>query len=200
MNIFTKYGFAGTLYLIVCTIRTRLFYPKARLIRFPIDIRGKKFISLGAGFTTGRGCRIEALPEVPGTTTCIKIGTNVQINDYVHITGLKAVEIGNNVLIASKVYISDVSHGNYNGEELQADPGSIPADRLLIHKPIKIGNNVWIGEGVCILPGVTIGNGSIIGANAVVNKDIPSNSIVGGVPAKVLKVYNDQTLKWERIK
>lgn len=52
---------------------------------------------------------------------------------------------------------------------------------------IKIGNNVWIGHGVYVMPGITIGDNSIIGAKAVVTKDIPSDSIAVGVPARVIK-------------
>ena len=54
--------------------------------------------------------------------------------------------------------------------------------------PIKVGNNVWIGESARILSGVTIGDGAIIGANAVVTHDVPSGAVVGGVPAKVIKM------------
>jgi len=63
-----------------------------------------------------------------------------------------------------------------------------PADRdLYIKGPVHIGNNVWMGDRVCILSGVTIGDGAVIAANAVVTKYVPAYSVVGGVPAKVLK-------------
>ena len=57
-------------------------------------------------------------------------------------------------------------------------------------KKVVIGNNVWIGSGAHILSGVTIGDNSIIAAGALVNKDVPSNVIVGGMPAKVIKEIN----------
>lgn len=60
-------------------------------------------------------------------------------------------------------------------------------------KPIKIGNHVWIGINATILKGVTIGDGAIIAAGAVVNKDVEENSLVGGVPAKILK----KNIFWE---
>jgi maltose O-acetyltransferase len=53
--------------------------------------------------------------------------------------------------------------------------------------PVRIGNDVWIGGNVTILPGVTIGNNVVVAAGAVVNKDVPDNSLVGGVPAKLIR-------------
>jgi maltose O-acetyltransferase len=58
-------------------------------------------------------------------------------------------------------------------------------------KPVHIGNDVWIGGNVTILPGVTIGNNVVVAAGAVINKDVPDNTLVGGVPAKVIKVIED---------
>jgi acetyltransferase-like isoleucine patch superfamily enzyme len=192
------YSFSGLTRLIISTVRTRLFFPRAKLIRFPIDIRGKKYLKYGSGFTTGRGCRLESYP-VDEKSVTISIGTNVQINDYVHITGIKSIEIGNNVLIASKVYISDSIHGSYSGNESDSNPSSIPKDRKLFFKEVCIKDNVWIGESVSILPGVTIEEGSIIGANSVVTKNIQKNSIAAGNPARIIKQFNPSTKKWERV-
>jgi acetyltransferase-like isoleucine patch superfamily enzyme len=193
-----KYGWQGTLYLFFSVIRTKLLFSKARLIRFPIDIRGKRHIRIGTGFTTGTNCRLEALPIEPGQNKVLVIGDFVQMNDQVHITACQSVTIGNHVLMASKVYISDVSHGEYSGFH-HSSPHEPPADRQLAARPVIIENNVWLGDGVCVLPGVTIGYGSIIGANAVVNRSIPSLSIAVGIPARVVKRYNEETKVWERI-
>ena len=72
-------------------------------------------------------------------------------------------------------------------------------DRKLSAKPVIIHDDVWIGEMVSILPGVEIGKGSIIGANSVVTKYIPDYSIAAGNPAKVIKQYNFNTKRWEKI-
>ncbi len=196
-TIITRYGFLGSIELLFSWMRTKLFYPKARLIRFPIDMRGKKHIQYGKGFTTGRGCRIEAYPEKEKTKTII-IGENVQINDYVHITGVKKVLIGNNVLIAGKVYISDSNHGNYSASKEDSDPLSIPKDRPLFSKEVIIEDCVWLGESVAVLAGVTIGKGSIIGANSVVTKNIAPYTIAAGNPARMIKKFNFETAKWEK--
>lgn len=129
----------------------------------------------------------------------MKFGDNVQINDFVHIAAAKNVEIGNNVLIASKIFISDICHGEYADIENMSDPNEHPNDRKLSAKPVIIHDDVWIGEMVSILPGVEIGKGSIIGANSVVTKSIPEYSIAAGNPAKVIKQYNFNKKQWKKI-
>ncbi len=183
--------------LIYFKIRTLLIFKNARLIRFPIDIRGKKYMSVTNGFTTGFGCRIESYPE--GNYKTLFIGEDFQMNDYVHITAMKSVIIGKHVLLASKVYISDCSHGNYNGHEKHSSPLEIPKNRKMYAKPVVIGDNVWLGEFVSVLPGVKIGKGTIVGANSVVSRDLPDNVIAVGSPARPIKKYNFETNKWEII-
>ena len=173
-------------------IYTKLFFRHARLIRRPIYIRGKKGWHYGKGLTTGHGCRIDASNK----KTTLKIGENARIGDYVHINAEENVVIGDNVLIASKVFISDASHGNYSNDN-QSNPLVAPSERELIKKPVFIGNNVWIGENVVILGGTTIGNGCVVGANSVLTgKDYPDNSIIVGIPARVIKRFDVSTKKW----
>jgi len=100
--------------------------------------------------------------------------------------------------MASKIFISDLNHGNYSNEN-QDSPLIPPAKRKLITAPVFIEDNVWIGEFVSILPGVTIGEGTIIGANSVVSRSLPPNVIAFGSPAKPIKEYNFDTQKWEKI-
>ena len=183
--------------LIINFIKTKIFFPKARIIRFPFDIRGKKYIKYGKNFTTGTGCRIEAYKFLAKDPKLI-IGNDVQINDYVHLACAESVIIGDNVLIASKVYISDINHGKYSGEN-QSSPYERAAERIISSKPVKIMENVWIGENCAILPGVVIGANSIIGANSVVSRNIPENCIAVGNPARIIKKYNDDTKKWEKV-
>ena len=173
-----------------------LFYNKSRLIRRPFYIRGKKNINLGKGLTTGVGCRLDALPII--NKTVISIGKNVQLNDYVHIGAIDSITIGNNVLIASKVFITDHNHGDYSKDN-QENPNIFPSKRTLYSKAVSIQDNVWIGETVSILPGVTIGKGSIIGTMSVVTKDIPPYCIAVGSPAKVIKEYSFLSNRWEGV-
>lgn len=177
-------------------ILTKLFYPKARLIRRPAFIRGKNSLVYGTGLTTGHGCRF----DLPGTgEKTLFIGKNCEIGDMVHIVAHERVEIGDDCLFASKIFISDTEHGSYSGSELDSNPGIPPKNRSLTTKPVKIGDRVWIGENVCILSGVEIGEGSIVGANSVVTRNVEANTIMVGVPAKAIKKWDDNSKRWIKI-
>ena len=197
MSLFKTYSLIQIFYFIIFKLRTFFIFKNARLIRFPIDLRGKKFIAVEKGFTTGVGCRIEAYPE--GDNKVLFFGENFQMNDYVHITAMQSVRIGKNVLLASKIYISDCSHGSYAGNNDDSSPQEIPKDRKMFSKSVVIEDNVWLGEFVSVLPGVTIGKGTIVGANSVVSKSLPSNVIAVGNPAIPIKKYNFQSNRWEKI-
>ena len=102
------------------------------------------------------------------------------------------ITIEDNVLFASNVIVTNENHG-MNPES------SVPyMDQKLIAKDVSIGEGSWIGEKVCILSGVSIGKKCIIGAGSVVTKSIPSYSIAAGNPAKILKVYNFESKRWEK--
>lgn len=106
----------------------------------------------------------------------ISVGKNVFINSGCRFQDQGGIIIGDGVLIGHNVVLATLNH--------DIDPNK----RSDMHPaPIIIGNNVWIGSNVTVVPGVTIGNGAIIGAGSVVTKDIPSNVVVGGIPAKIIK-------------
>ncbi|HAS91570.1 MAG TPA: acetyltransferase [Clostridiales bacterium] len=187
-----EYTFSEFIKTVCSWASTKIFYSGARLIRRPFYLRGKSSLASYQGLTTGHSCRF----DLPGKNLkTLYFGKDCEIGDNVHIVAYEKVSIGDNCLMASKIFISDTSHGNYSGE-VQSSPSEVPNDRALITKPVIIGDNVWIGENVCILLGVTIGNGCIIGANSVVNKSLPSNSIAVGIPAKIVKEYNSVTMQW----
>lgn len=192
-----KYSLVGILELMYFKFRTYLLFRNARLIRFPFRLRGKKYIYIGKNFTTGFNCRIDAFGGGQLKNLLI-IGDNVQINDSVHLAAVNEVRIGNNVLIASNVFITDHNHGDYSGSE-QDSPYTPPSSRPLHSQKVVIADNVWIGEYVVILPGVTIGEGSIIGSSSVVSKSVPPFSIAVGSPARIIKKYNFDTTKWEKV-
>ncbi len=105
-----------------------------------------------------------------------RIGKNVFINHACSFLGIGGITIEDDVLIGPKVNLITESH--------PLDPAE---RKSLTVKPIVIKRNAWIGAGVTILPGVTVGENSVVAAGAVVSKDVPDNTVVAGVPAKVIK-------------
>ncbi len=110
----------------------------------------------------------------------LKLGANNYFNRNLRITCFEKIEIGSDCLFADGVQLYDHDH--------RSDDLSRPINQQGYAKaPIKIGNNVWLGARVIVLKGVSIGDGAVVAAGAVVTRDLPPNSICGGVPAKVIK-------------
>lgn len=153
----------------------------------PHQLKGLQYISIGYDTGFGRGAILTAWDEFAGCrhTPVIRIGNHYSIGEHSHITACHSITIGDNLLTGRYVYISDNAHGEAVASQLAIPPSQRP---LYVKGPVVIGNNVWIGESARILSGVTIGDGAIIGANAVVTHDVPSGAVVGGVPAKVIKL------------
>lgn len=107
------------------------------------------------------------------------IGTNstMQVNENSTIFVGSNCQISHNVRIYTSSHIADQDFTN-------------STDRLNIEADVIIGNGVWIGANVFINPGVTVGDNSVIGANSMVSKNVSANSIVGGVPARLIRVKN----------
>ncbi len=194
----SHYSFSQIIKLSIWVLRTKLICPKAKLFSFPVDIRGRKYVDFGVNLSIGVGFRLEAFPNGINSPSVV-FGNNVQLNDYVHIVAMNNVTIGNNVLMASHIFISDNSHGSYKGDENDSNPEIAPIKRDYPTSPIIIGDNSWICEGVMIMPGTTIGRGCIIGAHSIVRGSIPDYSIAVGNPAKVVKRYNFDSNRWERV-
>ena len=165
------------------SVGTGVYFPES------FDVKNPKYISIGDNFSSLRDLRLEAWDSYMGDrfSPQITIGNNVCLNADVHIGCINKIVIGNNVLMASRIYISDHSHGEVTWKEIAISP----VQRKLYSKgPVIIGDNVWIGENVSILPGITIGTNAIIGANAVVTHDVPANAVVGGNPARIIKTLD----------
>lgn len=160
---------------------------------------GTRFIFVGERLSIGRYAWIEVVAESVEETCSpmIKIGQGFHASERLHISVINRVEIGDDCLFGSGVYISDHNHGSYKGSE-QSHPNELPVERKLIsHGTVIIGSRVWMGDNVIIVGPVTIGDGVVVGANSVVTRDVPDNVIVAGVPAKILKQFNLITGQWE---
>jgi acetyltransferase-like isoleucine patch superfamily enzyme len=165
------------------------------------QIRGAKYIEVNS-FSAGSRIRIDAIDKFNDQifSPSIKIGDNFITNNDIHIACTGRIEIGNNVLLGSNIYITDHDHGIYaNSSDIQySSPFEQPGLRHLNSDGyVIIGDNVFIGEYVTILKNVEIGEGCIIGAHSLVTKNISPYSIAAGNPARVIKKYNFQIGAWE---
>jgi acetyltransferase-like isoleucine patch superfamily enzyme len=187
-------------------IRNRLsnYYNKTRfkyygdnaVILKPCMITNPKYIEIGEGVFIREYARIEAVDAYRGKkfnpVITIKKGTHIE--QFFHVGACECVEIGENVLIAGRVYISDHNH------EFRSIDKPILEQDIELGGKVVIEDNAWLGEGCVVLPGVTIGKGSVIGSNAVVTKNVPPFSVAVGIPARVIRQYSPQTKSWELLK
>lgn len=148
-------------------------------------VNGVKYMQIGDNSYFGDCSWIEAIDAYGGQrfSPTLTIGNNFSMQRNCHIGCIYNIKIGDNVLLGSKVYITDHYHGEITKEAL-ATP---PIKRPLWGRPVKIGSGCWIGDNVCIMPGVTLGDNVIVGANAVVTHSFPENVVIAGCPAKIIK-------------
>jgi lipopolysaccharide O-acetyltransferase len=164
-------------------------------------LRGLSAMQIGTDLFVAEGLWMEAIEKYFGQRfkPRLVIGNNVTVSRWCHIAATNHVHIGSGVLMGSKVMITDHNHGKYSGNN-QSWASTPPTSRQLSNDlEVFVGDNVWLGDGVVVLPGVSIGEGAVIGANSVVVSNIPPFTIAAGVPARVLKVFDNKTGNWKRI-
>lgn len=162
--------------------------PHNSIIAYPCSLQGGGGKTISIGHNTRieshgiLGCWMKY--DEQQFTPSITIGDHCLIGEYNHISACNRISIGDGLLTGRYVYIGDNTHGDLSWE----DASIPPIKRKLVSKgDVIIGNNVWIGDKATILAGVSIGDNVIVAANAVVTKDVPSHSVVAGVPAKIVK-------------
>lgn len=159
---------------------------KYSFVGLGLTVKSSENITIGDNFYAEDNLRIETYPRYKKYTYSpqLIIKDNVSFGYRCHLGCINKIEIHDNCLFGSNVYISDHSHGEINRSELKI----VPRERKLFSKgPIVIGENCWIGDNVCIMPNVSIGKNSIIGANSVVTHNIDKNSVAVGAPARIIK-------------
>ncbi len=117
----------------------------------------------------------------------ITIGKNVFINSGCHFQDQGGIEIGDGCLIGHNVVLATINHDLYPEN-----------NRINHYTPIRLGKSVWVGSNSTILPGVTVGDWAVIAAGAVVTRDVPPLTIVGGVPAKVIRTIDPKEERHEK--
>jgi acetyltransferase-like isoleucine patch superfamily enzyme len=122
----------------------------------------------------------------------VEIGPKTVMGQECTITAYQHIRIGEQCVIADKAMFIDFDHGVVEVER--------PIRRQGIYKrDVEVGSNVWIGYGACVLRGVRVGDNSVIGTNSVVTKDVPANAVVGGIPARILRMREaPEKLSWPR--
>ena len=129
-------------------------------------------------FWLGKHSVIESFCCINNAVGDVTIGDHTRIG--IHCTVIGPVCIGNNVNLAQGITVTALNH-NFSDVTQRIDEQGVST------QPVVISDDVWIGANAVILPGVTIGSHCVIAAGAVVTKDVPDNTLVGGVPAKVIK-------------
>ena len=172
--------------------RARKFrkFGRTSLIRPCLNgLRGEKYISKGEGGYIGKLVQLTATDSLGEDrfNPSITIGDNCSIGDFSHVTAINEIRLGNNVRMGKCILITDNAHGASDPAMLDMAPNHRP---LVSKGPVIIEDNVWIGAKASIMPGVHIGKGAIIGAGSVVTKDVPPAAIVGGSPARVIKIMS----------
>jgi acetyltransferase-like isoleucine patch superfamily enzyme len=144
--------------------------PKCRL-----EVGKNAVLELGRWSWIGHGCKIRCHEGRVSLGAKSVMGQECTISAYQHVS------IGRECVIADRVMLIDFDHGSVEVERPIRLQGIYKRD-------VHVGHNVWIGYGACILRGVTVGDNAIIGTSSVVTKDVEPNAVVGGVPARVLRM------------
>ena len=135
-------------------------------------------IELGRWSWLGHGTKIRCHEGV------VSIGAKTVLGQECTISAYQHVSIGRECVIADRVMLIDFDHGMVEVDRPIRLQGIYKRD-------VRVGHNVWIGYGACILRGVTVGDNAVIGTNSVVTKDVPPNAVVGGVPARVIRMRDE---------
>ncbi|OKS86919.1 acyltransferase [Mucilaginibacter polytrichastri] len=142
-------------------------------------------VHFGDHVSIGRNSTLFGTGIISNKGKGIRIGNRTGINTGAYLAGQGGITIGDDVITGPNLQIFSENH-------VFADLHQIIKEQPLTRIGVSIGNNCWIGGGVTILDGVTIGNGCVIAAGSVITKSVPDNSIVAGVPAKVIRNRADQ--------
>lgn len=171
------------------------FGQRSMIMWKPTTIFNEQYISIGDDVLIGPGVALSA-GMVPGqeclVTPVVTIGDRCLIGRGSGIVGHFSISIGNDVWTGHHVYITDQNHG-YEDTSMPISQQSQP------ERAVVIGDGSWLGHGSIVLPGVTIGRHVVIGANSVVTKDIPDFSVAVGVPARVVRRFDESRQEWVQV-
>ena len=143
--------------------------------RCTLQVGRNAVLELGRWTWIGHGCKIRCHEGV------VSIGAKSVMGQECTISAFQHVSIGRECVIADRVMMIDFDHGTAEVERPIRLQGIYKRD-------VRLANNVWVGYGACILRGCAVGDNAVVGTNAVVTKDVPANAVVGGVPARLIRM------------
>jgi acetyltransferase-like isoleucine patch superfamily enzyme len=150
-----------------------------------LEIGRHATLSIGRWAWVGHGSKIRAHEGR------VSIGAKTVMGQECTISAFQGVSIGRECIVADRVMLIDFDHGAVEVERPIRLQGIYKRD-------VHVGHNVWIGYGACVLRGVSVGDNAIVGTSAVVTKDVPGNAVVGGVPARVLRMREaPRAMRWQ---
>lgn len=148
-----------------------------------IDGYASEKLEFGDGFRLGAYSLITCTSHMSKYGKGIKIGENSAVGQFSEFGAAGGIEIGNDVIMGSYVSFHSENHNFSDTSRKIREQGAT-------NKGIKLGNNIWVGAKVTFLDGCSIGSNSVVAAGAVVSGDFPKNSIIGGIPEKVIKTIS----------
>jgi acetyltransferase-like isoleucine patch superfamily enzyme len=150
-----------------------------------LEIGRRATLRIGRWAWIGHGCKIRVHEGEAS------IGAKTVIGQECTISAFKSVSIGRECILADRVMLIDFDHGVTEVERPIRLQGIYKRD-------VSVGHNVWMGYGACVLRGVTIGDNSVVGTSSVVTTDFPANSVLGGVPARLIRMREaPRAMRWE---
>jgi acetyltransferase-like isoleucine patch superfamily enzyme len=181
--------------LIVRLLRRKFLTPYGRRLkldgiafigpRVVLQIGNDGRVELGRWSWLGHGTKVRCHEGV------VSIGAKTVLGQECTISAYQHVSIGRECVIADRVMLIDFDHGMVEVDRPIREQGIYKRD-------VRVGNNVWIGYAACILRGVSVGDNAVIGTGAVVTKDVPANAVVGGIPARIIRMRDQpRSMRWE---
>ena len=176
----------------------RLAWLKLRF-RGRLQTDGIAFVCPGVTFEIGRDARVHLGrwswvghgTKIRAHEGEVRIGAKTVLGQECTISAFQHVSIGRECILADRVMLIDFDHGVVEVERPIREQGIYKRD-------VRVGHNVWVGYGACILRGAHVGDNAIVGTSTVVTRDVPENAVVGGVPARVLRMRPaPRTMRWE---